>query len=86
MGSKSRFGYFSIPPSHTAAKTDFCKKKPLKTSDGRVMTSNRNIFSGITSSGILKKTFFSVPKSIYQDDPYIKHNESAKEDTQNKNT
>lgn len=74
MGSKSRFGYFSIPPSHTAAKTDFCKKKPLKTSDGRVMTSNRNIFSGITSSGILKKTFFSVPKSIYQDDPYIKHN------------
>lgn len=86
MGSKSRFGYFSIPPSHTAAKTDFCKKKPLKTSDGRVMTVNRNIFSGTTSSGILKKSFFSVPKSIYQDDPYIKQNESANEQNQSKST
>lgn len=35
-GSKPRFGFFSIPPSHTAAKTDFRKAKNRKNVDGRV--------------------------------------------------
>lgn len=34
--SKPRFGFFSIPPSHTAAKTDFRKVKNRKNVDGRV--------------------------------------------------
>ncbi len=34
--SKLRFGFFSIPPSHTAAKTDFRKAKNRKNVDGRV--------------------------------------------------
>lgn len=76
MGSKQRFGYFSIPPSHTAAKTDFSKPKCRKNNDGRVEVDMKNILSGTCSSGVLKKSFFSVPKSIYQGDPYVKGTES----------
>ena len=36
MGSKQRYGFFSIPPSHTAGKTDFTKTKCRKNNDGRV--------------------------------------------------
>lgn len=78
MSTKSRFGFFSIMPSHTAGKTDYNKKQCRKSSDGRVRVENRNIFSGTTSSGVLKKSFFSVPKSIYQGDPYIKENQNSK--------
>lgn len=75
MGSKPRFGFFSIPPSHTAGITDFKQKPCRKGSDGRVTVDMRNVFSGTTSSGILKKTYFSVPKSIYTGDPYQKSND-----------
>lgn len=76
MATKSRFGFFSIPPSHTAAKTDYATgSKCRKNGDGRVDTEQRNIFSGGTSTGILKKAYFSVPKSIYQGDPYDKRHE-----------
>lgn len=71
-GSKPRFGFFSIPPSHTAAKTDYRKTKNRKNNDGRVSVELKNIFAGGTSSGVLRKSYFSVPKSIYVGDPYIK--------------
>lgn len=73
MGSKQRFGFFSIPPSHTAGKTDFSRTASRKNNDGRVVTENRNIFSGGNSTGVLNKNYFSVPKSIYQGDPYDKN-------------
>lgn len=83
MGSKQRFGFFSIPPSHTAAITDFKPKPCRKDTDGRVTVEMRNVFSGTTSSGILKKTYFSVPKSIYHGDPYQKGKDTAKNDHKN---
>jgi hypothetical protein len=73
MEKKPRFGYFSILASHTAGKTDQNWKKCYKKSkDGKVITDERNIYGGPPSSGILKKSYFSLPKSIYQDDPYDK--------------
>jgi hypothetical protein len=86
MASKSRFGFFSIPPSHTAAKSDFNAKSSHKNSDGKVITEERNIFSGPTSSGIGKKTYFSVPKSIYQGDPYDRVDLAKKGNSKNKNS
>lgn len=72
IGSKQRFGFFSIPPSHTAGKTDFSITACHKNNDGRVVTENRNIYSGCISTGILNKNYFSVPQSIYHGDPYDK--------------
>lgn len=86
MATKSRFGFFSIPPSHTAAKTDFNAKSNHKSPDGKVITEYRNIFSGPTASGIGKKTYFSVPKSIYHEDPYDKADLAKKENNKNKNS
>jgi hypothetical protein len=38
MEKKPRFGYFSILPSHTAAKTDDPTRKCYKSTDGKVIT------------------------------------------------
>lgn len=70
MSTKSRFGFFSLPPSHKAAKTDFSSTTCRKSEDGKVLTESRNIYTGPTASGVLKKSYFSVPESIYKGDPY----------------
>lgn len=77
MSTKSRFGFFSIPPSHTAAKTDCTITKSRKDQEGKVLTESRGIYSGTTSTGVLRKGYFSVPKSIYQGDPYDKPRKSG---------
>eukprot|EP00919_Chromeraceae_sp_WS-2016_P071602 GHVR01169539.1.p1 GENE.GHVR01169539.1~~GHVR01169539.1.p1 ORF type:complete len:102 (-),score=6.69 GHVR01169539.1:45-350(-) len=79
MASKSRFGYFSIPPSHAAGDTCFEQKKgrfyvmasAAKDSNGRVKVQDRNIFSGLTASGVLKKSNFSCFPSYSKGDTYI---------------
>ena len=38
MATKSRFGFFSILPSHTAGITDFAIKPCKKDQDGKVVT------------------------------------------------
>lgn len=38
IATKPRFGFFSIPPSHTAGITDFARRPCRKDSDGRVIT------------------------------------------------
>lgn len=41
-----------------------------KDQNGKVKTEERNIFSGITASGVLKKSYFNYETSVYQGDPY----------------
>ena len=81
MATKSRFGFFSVLPSHTAGITDFASKPCRKGEDGRVITAERNFYTNPTASGVNKKSYFSIPKSIYQGDPYkdTKSNISAKD-------
>jgi hypothetical protein len=43
----------------------------IKNYNGQVKTEQRNIFSGVTASGILKKCYFHYETSVYQGDPYI---------------
>ena len=43
----------------------------VKDENGRVKTEERNVFSGITASGVLKKTFFNYESSVFQGDPYM---------------
>lgn len=66
MASKSRFGFFTILPSHTAAITDYAQKKgnflnysAQKDDNGKVKTQPRGIFSGSKSAKVLNKTCFS---------------------------
>lgn len=66
MATKSRFGFFSILPSHTAAITDYSQKKGFyfiipakKDEDGRAKIGPRGIFSGSKSTKVLSKTCFS---------------------------
>lgn len=59
MASKSRFGFFTILPSHTAAITDYAQKKAQKDDNGKVKTQPRGIFSGFKSAKVLNKTCFS---------------------------
>lgn len=81
MATKSRFGFFSVLPSHTAGITDFASKPCKKDENGRVVTEERNFYTNPTASGVGKKSYFSIPKSIYQGDPYKdkKHNVSNKD-------
>jgi hypothetical protein len=72
MGTKSRFGFFSIPPSHAAARTVYSSTRCHKDSEGKVTTADPNILTVPPSSGVLKKSYFSIPKSIYHGDPYDK--------------
>lgn len=66
MASKSRFGFFTILPSHTAAITDYAQKKGIffhhlaqKDESGKVKIQPRGIFSGSKSAKVLSKTCFS---------------------------
>lgn len=66
--SKQKFGYFSMPPSAFAANTSFDQKKGTsiinsvqKDENGKVKTEERNVFSGLCASGVLKKNYFSYP-------------------------
>lgn len=70
MASKSRFGYFSLLPSHTAAVTDNSAPKPHREPDGKVTTEPRNIYSGTTSTGMIKKSYFSYTPSAFHGSPY----------------
>lgn len=70
MASKSRFGYFSLLPSHTAAISDNTAPLPHKDSDGKVPTEPRNIYSGITASGMVKKSYFSYTPSAFHGSPF----------------
>lgn len=81
IGSRQRFGFFSIPPSNRAGKTDFTKTKCRKTNDGRVEVEPRNIFPGSCSTGVLNKSYFSVPQSIYHGDPYTNRSVHVKPPT-----
>ena len=63
MASKSRFGYFSIPLNANAGLASTSDKKctiyinqSLEIKMGEL---SRNIFSGVTASGVLKKSFFN---------------------------
>lgn len=77
MAKKTRFGYFSIPPSHRAAVTDYSKKKGIcsfylvvKDESGKVKTYQRNIYSGTNSTGSLRKNYFSYVPSAFHGSPY----------------
>lgn len=78
MATKSRFGFFNIYPSHTAAITDYAQKTgksfdyptAQKDDNGKVKTSERGIFSGIKPSKVLNKTFFSEIQSPFVGCPY----------------
>jgi hypothetical protein len=66
MATKSRFGFFSILPSHTAGITDYSQKKgfklinsAIKDEDGRTKIGPRGIYSGSKSTKVLNKTCFS---------------------------
>lgn len=76
--SKQRFGFFSLPPSSRAANTEYFQKKgsrgdiaASKDENGRVKTKERNIYSGATSSGTLKKSFFQYRPSVFHGDEYM---------------
>ena len=57
-----------MPPSAFAGNTTFDQKKGIlvinlvqKNENGKVKTEERNIFSGLCASGVLKKNYFSYP-------------------------
>ena len=77
MASKSRFGYFTMLPSHTAAHTDFSGKLrnilsylDPRDQDGRVVTEPRGIFSGTTSTPSLQKNYFKYTPSAFHGSEY----------------
>ena len=81
MAQKSRFGYFTLLPSHTAATPQAPPSFPAKDENGRVKTEPRNIYSGPTKTGSLKKNFFSYTPSPMASSPYMdpgKHERQAR--------
>jgi hypothetical protein len=77
MSKKSRYGFFSLPPSATAGHTAFFQKKGniliiivIRDENGKVKTEERNIFSGTTSSGMLRNSFFKYIPSVFHGDRF----------------
>ena len=79
MATKSRFGFFSILPSHTAGITDYAQKTGTifynnpahKDDSGKVTIPIRGIYSGSKSTKVLSKTCFSSIKSPFVGCPYV---------------